>query len=131
MTPGRIAGTTDVAAITARPYDQFIAAHSVTEGLEQAAQRHAARNALVYIGAPDLALPAQAWTYPRFIADVRRAANLFDRLSDGAPPRVAMLLPPIPQAHFTLWGAEAAGVVCPINFLLNSEHVAELIDAAN
>ncbi len=44
--------------------------------------------------------------------------------------RVAMLLPPIPQAHFTLWGAEAAGVVCPINFLLNSGHIAELIDAA-
>lgn len=41
-----------------------------------------------------------------------------------------MLLPAIPEAHFTLWGAEAAGVVCPINYLLDAAHVAELIDAA-
>ena len=130
MTPCRITGAADVAAITAKPYDDFIAAHSVIDALERVALRHGERNALAYIAAPDLALPAQVWTYARFIADVRRAANLFARLSDGADARVAMLLPPIPQAHFTLWGGEAAGVVCPINFLLNSGHIAELIDAA-
>ncbi|HET9207650.1 MAG TPA: acyl-CoA synthetase [Burkholderiaceae bacterium] len=130
MTPCRITAAADVAAITAQPYDDFIAAHSVTDALERVAQRHAERHALAYIAAPDLAEPAQVWTYARFIADVRRAANLFAKLADGAAARVAMLLPPIPQAHFTLWGGEAAGVVCPINFLLNSEHIAELIDAA-
>ncbi|HVQ05955.1 MAG TPA: hypothetical protein VMT14_20680, partial [Burkholderiaceae bacterium] len=109
MTPCRITGAADVAAITAKPYDDFIAAHSVIDALERVALRHGERNALAYIAAPDLALPAQVWTYARFIADVRRAANLFARLSDGADARVAMLLPPIPQAHFTLWGGEAAG----------------------
>ena len=70
------------------------------------------------------------WTHAQLLADVRRAANLFAELAGDEPPRVAMLLPPIPQAYFTLWGGEAAGVVCPINFLLNAAHIAELIDAA-
>ena len=51
-----------------------------------------------------------------FIAEVRRAANL-SPTRRREEPRVAMLLPAIPQAYFTLWGGETAGVVCPINFL--------------
>lgn len=38
--------------------------------------------------------------------------------------------PAIPKAYFTLWGAETAGLACPINYLLGEEHIAELIDAA-
>ena len=45
-------------------------------------------------------------------------------------PRVALLLPAIPQAYFALWGAEAAGVACPLNYLLDLDHLAELIDRA-
>ncbi len=41
-----------------------------------------------------------------------------------------MLLPSIPQAWFTLWGSEAVGVVCPINDLLGTEHIAELVRAS-
>lgn len=130
MTPHRIAGAADLAAIEAQTHERFIAAHSVLDALERAAARHAGRPALAYIADADLAQPARVWTHAQFIAGVRRAANLFTALAGREPPRVAMLLPPIPQAYFTLWGAEAAGVVCPINFLLNAEHIAELIDAS-
>ncbi len=41
-----------------------------------------------------------------------------------------MLLPAIPQAYLTLWGAEACGVACPINHLLNADHIANLINAS-
>jgi fatty-acyl-CoA synthase len=130
MTPFRIAGAADLAAIEARPYHTFMAASSVLHALETAAQRHAERPALTFIDTPDLATPAQRWTHAQFITEVRRAANLFAELAHGARPRVALLLPPIPQAHFALWGAEAAGTACPINHLLNSEHIAELIHAS-
>jgi len=33
---------------------------------------------------------------------------------------VALLLPAIPQAHFALWGAETAGLACPLNYLLTT-----------
>ncbi len=131
MTPFRIRSAADIAAIGARPYRDFVDATSVIDALERAAQRHAERTALAFIATADLAAPARRWTHAQFIADVRRAANLFAALAGDAPPRVAMLLPTIPQAWFTLWGAEAAGVVCPITFLLNADHVAELIRAAD
>ena len=44
---------------------------------------------------------------------------------------MAFLLPAIPQAHFTLWGAEAVGIACPINYLLSEEHIADLLQAAS
>ena len=61
---------------------------------------------------------------------MRRAANAFRALAGGDEPRVALLLPAIPQMYFALWGAETAGVACPINYLLNADHIAELIDAS-
>ena len=103
---------------------------SVYDALVDAATRHPKRTAITFVeSAIDLGR-TRHWTYQDFIADVRRAANLFQSLVGADQPRVAMLLPAIPQAYFTLWGAEAVGVACPINYLLDAEHVAELIRAS-
>lgn len=126
----RISGRADLAAIEARPYRDYIDFDHVGDALSAACSRHADRPALVYIENPDPTLPARRWTHAEFLDAVRRAANLFSRLAGGEPPRVAMLLPPIPQAYFTLWGAESVGTICPINNLLDARHIAELINAA-
>ena len=120
----------DVARIGAGPYEAFMPHASVYDALADVAQRHAARPALTFIRSADPQEPAQTWSHAEFAAQVRRAANLFHALADGEEPRVAMLLPAIPQAYFTLWGAEAAGVVCPINYLLSAGHIGELIRAS-
>lgn len=103
---------------------------SVFAGLASAASRYPDRRALTYIESSDLAVPATSWTYSQFIDQVQRAAQLFTELAGDDAPRVAMLLPAIPQAYFTLWGAETAGLACPINYLLGEAHIAELINAA-
>ena len=72
--------------------------------LETQAAKHPERIALKYMRSADLDEPAQHWTYPQFVALIRRAARLFQSLSGDQAPRVAFLLPAIPQAHFTLWG---------------------------
>jgi fatty-acyl-CoA synthase len=43
---------------------------------------------------------------------------------------VTFLLPNIPQTHYVLWGAEAAGIVNPINPLLEAETIREICAAA-
>ncbi|HSW21886.1 MAG TPA: AMP-binding protein, partial [Burkholderiaceae bacterium] len=58
------------------------------------------------------------------------SANLFRALVDGGTPRVALLLPPLPEAWFALWGAETAGIACPINHALSDEHLVALLNAA-
>jgi fatty-acyl-CoA synthase len=49
----------------------------------------------------------------------------------GPDDAVAVLAPNTPEAHAVLWGAQLAGRVCPINYLLQPEHIAALLKAAN
>ncbi len=128
--PQPITTRAEVAAIEARPYANFMPHTRVADALAAAAAANAKRKALSYISSADPRAPVAQWTYEDFIGQVRRAARLFSQLAGDDTPRVALLLPPLPQTHFALWGAEAAGVVCPINFLLNAEHIAELVNAA-
>lgn len=120
----------DIARIQALPYQAFMAHEHVHDALSQAARQFPARPALTFIVDAELETPPRTWTYEDLLADVRRSANLFASLVPGEEPRVAMLLPAIAEAYLTLWGAEVAGVACPINYLLDAAHVAELIRAS-
>lgn len=120
----------DVIRIERRPYDEFMPYASIFEALRDVALRHPYRRALTFIVSADDEHPPLTWTYREFIEDITRTANLFHALADGAEPRIAMLLPAVAEGHLTLWGGETAGVVCPINFLLSVDHIAELIRAA-
>ncbi len=68
-------------------------------------------------------------SYGELLAGVRRAANLFAALG-GARPGVAYMLPSLVETHYALWGAEAAGYAVPINFLLQPEAIAALLQAS-
>jgi fatty-acyl-CoA synthase len=120
----------DIQKIEAKPYADFMPHTSVYDGLNASAEKHGKRKALTFITSADPAQAAENWTYAEFMADIRRAANLFAHLANGAEPRIAMLLPAIPEAYLTLFGGETAGVVCPINYLLDAEHIADLVKAS-
>lgn len=120
----------DVRMIEARPFEEYLPYTSVMHALESQAEKHPTGIALKYIRSADVDQPAEQWTYPQFVAQVRCTARLFQSLCGEEAPRVAFLLPAIPQAHFALWGAEAVGIACPINYLLSEEHIAELLQAA-
>ena len=126
-----IATLADMRRITAAPYAAFMPHRRILEALEDVARRQPERIALTAIDEPHPDATVRRWTYARFVADIRRAANLFHRLAGGEPARVALLLPPVPEAHLALWGAETAGVACPINFQLNHDHIVELIHAVD
>lgn len=101
----------------------------ILDALETVAACHPDRWALTAIDQPDIDAPVRRWRHADLVADIRRAAKLFHQLADGQPARVALLLPPLPETHLALWGAETAGIACPINFQLNQAHIAELVRA--
>ena len=82
---------------------------------------------MLMTGAPD-EQPRRV-SYRELLGLVRRAANLFAGLA-GPRPGVAYMLPSLVETHATLWGAETAGYAVPINFLLQPEHIAELLKAS-
>ena len=44
---------------------------------------------------------------------------------------MAYVLPNLPETHFVIWGAEAAGIIFAINPLLDPAHIGEILKAAN
>jgi fatty-acyl-CoA synthase len=73
---------------------------------------------------------ADCWTYGELMRDITRTANMFTRMGVQRESVVAYLLPNLPETHFVIWGAEAAGIVCAINPLLESEAIGELLIAS-
>jgi fatty-acyl-CoA synthase len=130
MTPFQIASIADVRDVEQGPYAAFMAHTTVHAALEQVAARYPRRTALTAIDDPASVVHVRQWTHEELLADVRRTANLFRALCSGRTPCIALLLPPIPEAHLALWGAETAGTVCPINFQLNTEHIAAIVRAS-
>lgn len=69
-------------------------------------------------------------SYAELLAQIHRAANLFRAMGVGPDDAVAILAPNIPETQFALWGAQLAGKACPINYLLQPEHIAALLEAS-
>jgi fatty-acyl-CoA synthase len=68
--------------------------------------------------------------YRELISNITKTANLFHDLGVGPQDVVSYLLPNLPQTHYVLWGGEAAGIVNPINPLLEPGTIAEICQAA-
>jgi fatty-acyl-CoA synthase len=121
----------DLRAIEAEPYSRFMRHGHVFDALAEVAACVPGRTALTALATADDAAPRQ-WSHAAFLAEVRRAANLFSALAgaDSGPPRVALLLPPLPEAWFALWGAETAGIAVPINHALADDHLAALLNVS-
>ncbi len=69
-------------------------------------------------------------TYREFIEQINRTANLFHDLGVGPTDVISYLLPNIPHTHYVLWGGEAAGIVNPINPMLEAGTIRDICLAA-
>jgi len=110
---------------------QRIGATSVLAAIEQTAARYPDRPALTFLPDADPNTPAQVLSYRRLVEKIRQSANFFRDLGVDEHSSVAFLLPPIPATYLTLWGAQTASRACPINYLLDAEHIRHLLIAAN
>ncbi len=70
-------------------------------------------------------------TYSEFLARVTQTANLFHDLGIRPDDVISYILPNLPHTHHILWGGEAAGVVNPINPLLEPATISEICKSAN
>lgn len=111
-------------------YEQFPFTNSY-ELLMNAAQQFGDGHALEFLlqGLPEE--KEQSTTYRELGEQVTRTANLLYSLGIDTADSVSIILPVLPQTHFAIWGAQAAGISNPINPMLEAEHMAEIISAAN
>jgi fatty-acyl-CoA synthase len=70
------------------------------------------------------------FTYKDIIGLINQTANMLYDLGIRENDVVSMILPNLPQAFFTIWGAEAAGIVNPINPMLEPAVMADIMNTA-
>ncbi|MFC3230335.1 acyl-CoA synthetase [Marinibaculum pumilum] len=126
----RIAGLADIEALEAQPFEQVYPPVSAYDLLRRSAERHGDRVAIAFQPVGDPEVPVRETSYAALLGRVTQAANLFRSLGVDRDSAVALLMPPVPDTHLALWGAETAGRACPINFMLNADHIVELLQAA-
>jgi fatty-acyl-CoA synthase len=69
-------------------------------------------------------------TYHQLLGRIHQVANMLYELGVGPNDVVSLLLPNLPQTHFALWGAEAAGIANPVNPMLEPGQIAAILRAA-
>ncbi|HMO48644.1 MAG TPA: AMP-binding protein [Rubrivivax sp.] len=73
---------------------------------------------------------ARRVTYGELRTKLNQTANLLCELGIGKDDVVSVLMPAVPEALFALWGAQAAGIVNPANWMLEPEILVHMFRAA-
>jgi fatty-acyl-CoA synthase len=120
----------DVRAFERVPYRDRIAAESTYEAISLGATHDPDAPAIRFLPNADPADTPIVVSYRDFVARVTQAANMFHALGVGGGDVVSFLLPLVPEAFVTLFGAEAAGIANPVNPLLEPHQIAEILEAA-
>lgn len=126
---GIIEGPQDIAAIEQVDPATVLAGSTIYDGLKNVAERLPDKAAIIAMqtGRPDD--PVRTISYRDYLRDVRRAANMFVDMAAGDTPVVAMMLPVIPEALVTAWGATAVGRLNPVNPHLEPAMVAAILSS--
>ena len=103
---------------------------STYEMLQQGAAIHPDQPALHFFLQGNAYDQAVTFTFRELMAQIHRAANAFTELGIRPGRTVSMILPNLPETHFTIWGGEAAGIVNPINPLLEPAQIRDILQAA-
>ena len=124
-----IRNLSDIEAIEKVPLSERIREKSTYELIEKGAGINPDALALSFLkDGASYETPVQI-TYKQLIWKIRQAANMFNDLGIGPADVVTYILPNLPQTHFTLWGAEAAGIANPINPMLEASAIRDICRA--
>lgn len=120
----------DIKALETVPWESVLPAQSTFDLFQDVAKQFPQKTAITFLPTGEENEEAIKITHGQLLARIIQAANAFQALGVGPGDAVGIMLPSLPQMHFALWGAQTAGIACPINFLLKPEQIAELLTAA-
>lgn len=125
---GTFANLADIKAIeNEQPWEQRDVARSMHEFLSRTAAAHGARPAIsyqIFSGPQD---KSKTLTWAQLLAQVTQAANMFRSLGVGEKDVVAYVLPNCLETAVTLLGGSVAGIVNPINPLLEPQQISAIL----
>lgn len=125
---GTFASVADRNAIEAEArWEDRQVAGSMYTFLSRAAEMHGTRPALSFQLQSGPADPSETLTWAELLRKTTQAANLFRSLGIGETDVVAFILPNTVETAVVLLGAMTAGIVNPINPLLEPEQISAIL----
>jgi len=125
-----IHGIKDVEEIEKVPCSERIRERNTVEMLEKGAKLDPDAAAISFLMNGDSYETPIVIPYKQLIGRIRQTANLFHDLGVAPNDVVTYVLPNLPQTHYVLWGAEAAGIANPINPLLEAATIRDICISA-
>jgi len=126
----RVATMADIDEIEKVPFESRLKVTNTYDLLKQGSQVNPDNYAISFMLNGDLYESPMQVTYRDFFSQINRTANLFHDLGVGPKDVITYLLPNAPHTHYVLWGGEAAGIVNPINPLLEASTIRDICLAA-
>jgi fatty-acyl-CoA synthase len=125
---GNFQSLADVRAIEAEmPFAARDLPKTIYGFLSRTRAAHGTRPAITYQLFSDPASKSETLTWNALFARVTQAANLFRKLGIGESDVVAYILPNTMETAVTLLGGAVAGIVNPINPLLEPEQISAIL----
>ncbi|WP_347310659.1 acyl-CoA synthetase [Defluviimonas sp. SAOS-178_SWC] len=125
---GKFSGIADRDAIEREmPYEKRDLPVTLYQFLSRTRDAHGPRNAISFQLLSDPGAKAETLTWNGLHGRITQAANLFRSLGIGETDVVAYLLPNANETAVTLLGGAVAGIVNPINPLLEPEQIAAIL----
>jgi fatty-acyl-CoA synthase len=122
----RIASIADIEELERRPYDELVPALSVYDVFANTAALHPDRPALTVLASADPTDVGLALTHRELPGEITRAANLFASVGVGEGDVVSIVAKTHAPVPALIFGAEVAGVVSCLNYMLAPEVLAAL-----
>lgn len=104
---------------------------TVYRQLQQTAAKYGANKSVTYQITSKPGDKAKTLNWSQMLAETTQAANMFRALGVGKDDVVAYILPNALETVVTLVGGMTAGIVCPINPLLDPEQIAAILREVN
>ncbi|MBF6987556.1 acyl-CoA synthetase [Cupriavidus sp. IK-TO18] len=100
---------------------------STYELLRLARDRAPEAPALHYFTSGDELAKSVTITHAQMFGRITQTANLLHSLGLGAGDVIGVLMPVTPESQYAIWGSEATGIACPVNWMLEPEIIAALL----
>lgn len=99
--------------------------------LVESGQKFADSKALTFVLNATHYQQHQSYSYREMLGYITQTANMLYEMGVKKDSVIALLLPNLPETHFCIWGGEAAGIIFPINSLLEPATIADLLNTVN
>lgn len=127
--PFPIRSQADIRRLEETPLAQALTLRNTYEIFQSSAKAFGDKTALTLLRTANPDDAPIRWSYAELLAGIHQTANLLHRIGVQPSDAIGVLLPGCLDYHLALWGGEAAGIVQPLNPLLNEEKLVSLLNA--